>query len=253
MDAVFRALGDPGRRRLLDALYLRDGQSLGELCAAHPAVSRFAVMKHLGRLEAAGLIVARKVGREKLHYLNPVPIRLLHDRWIHKYAVPWAAAMADLKQTLEQETPIVTRPTHVYEVYIRTTPERLWEALTSGALSRGYYYGSIVKSDWQPGSPFVYRTPEGVPQIEGTVLEAEPPRRLVTTFSMRFDPEAAQDRPSRVTWEIEPLGQTCRLVLVHDDFEGETPTYRITGSGWSPILSGLKTLLETGEPLVIAR
>jgi DNA-binding transcriptional ArsR family regulator len=97
-EAVFKALGDGARRRLLDALFGRDGQSLGELCAALPTMTRFGVMKHLGVLEQAGLVVTHREGRSKLHYLNPVPIRELHDRWIGKYTAAPAAALSELRR-----------------------------------------------------------------------------------------------------------------------------------------------------------
>src|SRR5215813_5848010 len=100
-DTVFKALADPVRRLLLDRLFARDGKTSGEPCAQVPRLTRFGVMKHLGALEESGLVVTRRMGREKLHYLNPVPIRLLHDRWIGKYAEPWAAALSELKTTLE--------------------------------------------------------------------------------------------------------------------------------------------------------
>src|SRR5579871_4591705 len=100
MDEVFRALADPTRRSLLDELFRADGQTLSALEERLP-MSRFGVMKHLKVLEDAGLVVARKRGREKLHFLNPVPIRLVHDRWVSKYAEPWVAGLSDLKTTLE--------------------------------------------------------------------------------------------------------------------------------------------------------
>jgi DNA-binding transcriptional ArsR family regulator len=102
VDEVFKALADPTRRGLLDALFERDGQSLSELEGRLP-MSRFGVMKHLKVLEGAGLVTTRKRGREKLHYLNPVPIRLVHDRWVSKYAEPWASALTELKRELEED------------------------------------------------------------------------------------------------------------------------------------------------------
>src|SRR5438105_3290480 len=102
---VFKALADPSRRLLLDSLFDADGQTLGELAAQLPGMTRFGVMKHLRILEAAGLVTSRKVGRERLHYLNPVPIRLIHDRWIGKYAEVWVAGLADLKASLEGTAP----------------------------------------------------------------------------------------------------------------------------------------------------
>ena len=102
MDDVFRALADPTRRSLLDELFREDGQTLSALEARLP-ITRFGVMKHLRVLEEAGLVTTKRRGREKLHFLNPVPIRLIHDRWVGKYAQPWASALSDLKQDLENE------------------------------------------------------------------------------------------------------------------------------------------------------
>jgi DNA-binding transcriptional ArsR family regulator len=101
MDEVFKALADPTRRALLDRLFERDGQTLTALERELP-MSRFGVMKHLRVLEEAGLVTTRRRGREKLHFLNPVPIRLIHDRWVGKYAEPWASALSELKQDLEK-------------------------------------------------------------------------------------------------------------------------------------------------------
>src|SRR5271168_3187722 len=124
VDEVFRALADPTRRGLLDELFREDGQTLSAL-EERFSISRFGVMKHLKQLEEAGLIVTRRRGREKLHFLNPVPIRLVHDRWVSKYAEPWTAALSDLKEQMEKPME------KIFEIYIRTTPERLWEAITS--------------------------------------------------------------------------------------------------------------------------
>ena len=247
---VFRALADPSRRLLLDSLFDEDGQTLGELSARLPGMTRFGVMKHLRLLEAAGLVATRKVGREKLHYLNPVPIRLIHDRWIGKYAEAWVGALADLKVRLEGEA--MDRPRHVFQVYIRTTPDRLWQAITDPSFTQRYFHGSRVASGWEPGGRLSYWIDDDL-VVDGTVVDVEPPRRLVTTWSFRRDPSLREDPPSRVTWEIEPLGDTCRLTVVHDDFPSETGTFKAVGSGWPMVLSSLKSLLETGEALSIAR
>lgn len=257
MDEVFKALADPSRRRLLDKLFKRDGQTLGELEEHLPEMTRFGVMKHLSVLEDAGLIATRKVGREKLHYLNPVPIRRVFDRWTSKYAKPFTRALADLKQQLEGDTEMdKPAPKHVYEVYIRTTPQKLWDAITKPEFTRQYFYGSSVKSDWKIGSPIVHLNEDEKPMLEGKVVEIDAPHRLVTTFASRYGKpggdDPSKDRPSRVTWGIEQRGETCKLTLTHDDFDGETATYKSVGNGWNPVLSGLKTLLETGKPLVIA-
>lgn len=142
-------------------------------------------------------------------------------------------------------------PKHVYEVYIRTTPDKLWEAITDGDMTQRYFYGAKVESDWKAGSPVAYVHPDESWRIEGKVLEAQRPKRLVHTFALPRSEDMKNDRPSRVTWEIEQQGEACKLTLTHDDFDGETATYKSVGSGWNPILSSLKTLLETGTPRVI--
>src|SRR3954462_2446063 len=144
MDDVFRALADPTRRSLLDELHRKDGQTLTALQANLP-MTRFGVMKHLRLLEEAGLVVTRRRGREKLHPLNTVPIRLVHDRWVSKYAEPWAAALSGLKQRREDRT-----MEKVFEIYIKTTPERLWEAITDPEQRRHYNFGVGAESDWTP-------------------------------------------------------------------------------------------------------
>jgi uncharacterized protein YndB with AHSA1/START domain/DNA-binding transcriptional ArsR family regulator len=250
MEEVFRALADPNRRSLLDALRDRDGQALAELEQALPGMTRFGVMKHLRVLEAAGLVTTRRDGRRKLHYLNPVPIQLLADRWISRYAKPWTTGLADLKHALEARP--MSAPKHIFEIYIKTTPERLWQALTDPALVQQYYFGSVIESDFRPGSPLIYRQAQGGRlDIEGEVIESDPPRRLVHTFAVKWDPELSEDAPSRVAFDIAPMGDACRLSVTHDGFAAETDTYRSVQGGWPLILSGLKTLLETGERLRI--
>src|SRR6202166_2121269 len=171
MDAVFRALADPTRRSLLDELFRKDGQTLSALEERLP-MTRFGVMKHLRVLEKAGLVVTRRRGREKLHFLNPVPIRLVHDRWVSKYAEPWAATLSDLKHRLEDKA-----MEKVFEIYIKTTPERLWHAITDTEMRRKYTFGAVFKSDWTPGSR-VEAFGGGNLIAEGVNLEVAPPRRL---------------------------------------------------------------------------
>jgi uncharacterized protein YndB with AHSA1/START domain/DNA-binding transcriptional ArsR family regulator len=246
---VFKALADPSRRLLLDSLFDADGQTLGELSAQLPGMTRFGVMKHLRILEAAGLIASRKVGRERLHYLNPVPIRLIHDRWIGKYAEVWAGALAGLKTHLEGAA--MERPRHVFHVYIRTSPERLWQAITDPEFTLRYFHRSRVESEWCTGAPVRYWIGDEL-VVDGTVVDADPPRRLVTSWAFRRGPRLRDDPPSRVTWEIELLGNTCKLTLVHDEFPRETETFRSVGSGWPMVLSSLKSLLETGAGLSVS-
>ena len=238
---MFRALADPTRRELLDELFRADGQTLTALEERFP-MTRFGVMKHLKVLEQAGLVVTRKRGRQKLHFLNPVPIRLVHDRWVSKYAEPWAAALSDLKQELEQTME------KIFEIYIRTTPERLWQAITDPEIRRTYNFGASVRSDWQPGSRLEMSHPRAPGLLaDGEVLEVEPPHRLVHTMTALWSDEVRSAGASRVTWEIEPVGDSCRLVLTHDELP-EGASGEIYG-GWPMILSGLKTWLETGETL----
>ena len=242
MDAVFRALADPTRRSLLDELFKDDGQTLSALEARLP-MTRFGVMKHLKVLEEAGLVTTKKRGREKLHFLNPVPIRLVHDRWVSKYAEPWAATLSDLKRKLEEDT-----MEKVFEIYIKTTPERLWEAITDSELRQKYSFGVGVSSDWSPGSRYQAVHPMAPGPISaGENLEVDPPRRLVQSFNALWSDDVKREGTSRVTWEIEPIADSCRLTVTHDQLR-EGVNDQIYG-GWPMILSGLKTLLETGELL----
>jgi uncharacterized protein YndB with AHSA1/START domain len=243
MDAVFRALADPTRRSLLDELYKEDGQSLSALEERLP-MTRFGVMKHLRVLEEARLVTTRKRGREKLHFLNPVPIRLVHDRWVSKYAEPWAATLTGLKKRIEDAV-----MEKVFEIYIKTTPERLWEAITDDEMRRLYTFGVGIRSDWTQGSGYEAVHPNGqTPISTGENLEVDPPRRLVQSFTALWSDDVKQAGTSRVTWEIEPVGDSsCRLVVIHDQLP-EGVNDEIYG-GWPQILSGLKTLLETGEAL----
>jgi uncharacterized protein YndB with AHSA1/START domain/DNA-binding transcriptional ArsR family regulator len=241
VDDVFRALADPTRRSLLDELFREDGQTLHAL-EERFSMTRFGVMKHLKQLEDAGLVVTKKRGREKLHFLNPIPIRLVHDRWVSKYAEPWAAGLSGLKHELESPME------KVFEIYIKTTPERLWEAITDPAIRAKYNFGSGCVSDWKPGSKLemVADKANGI-LGEGKVLEVDPPRRLVHTMIAFFSEEAKAEGETRVTWEIEPVGDSCRLTLTHDQMR-EGANDQIYG-GWPMILSGLKTWLESGELL----
>ncbi|HET7485254.1 MAG TPA: metalloregulator ArsR/SmtB family transcription factor [Solirubrobacterales bacterium] len=242
MDEVFKALADPTRRGLLDELFERDGQSLSELEARLP-MTRFGVMKHLRVLEDAGLITTRRRGREKLHFLNPVPIRLVHDRWVSKYAEPWAAALTDLKHELEERT-----MEKVFEIYIKTTPERLWEAIVDDEMRQKYNFGVGVRSDWTPGSSYEgFHPGAGIVLAAGENLEVDPPRRLVQSFNALWGEQVKSEGTSRVTWEIEQVEDSCRLTVTHDQL-AEGANDELFG-GWPMILSGLKTLLETGEAL----
>ncbi len=241
MDEVFKALADPTRRALLDELFRTDGQTLGAL-ETRFSMTRFGVMKHLKQLEEAGLVVTKRRGREKLHFLNPVPIRLVHDRWVSKFAESWTAALSDLKTDMEKQME------KVFEIYIRTTPERLWEAITDADIRSKYQFGNRFISEWTEGSRFEM-THAGAPGPlgEGVNLEVDPPRRLVQSMVALWGEDVKSEGTSRVTWEIEPVGDSCRLTVTHDQLR-EGANSQLYG-GWPMILSGLKTWLETGELL----
>jgi uncharacterized protein YndB with AHSA1/START domain len=238
---VFKALAHATRRELLDSLFAQDGQTLIALTDGHD-MTRIGVAKHLQLLEEAGLVVTRRRGREKLHFLNPIPIRLIHDRWVSKYTEPWAAGLVDLKTELEEAME------KVFEIYIRTTPERLWAAITDPAIRARYQFGAGVDSTWIPGSKWMLVHPDADEALaEGENLVVDPPRRLVQTMDVSWSEDAAREGTSRVTWEIEPIGDSCRLTVVHDQLGDDAPA-ELYG-GWPMILSGLKTWLETGETL----
>ena len=239
---MFRALADPTRRSLLDELFRQDGQTLSAL-EERFSMTRFGVMKHLKQLEEAGLVVTRRRGREKLHFLNPVPIRLVHDRWVSKYAEPWAAKLSELKNVIEEQT-----MEKVFEIYIKTTPERLWEAITSSEMRQKYNFGVGVNSDWTEGSHYEATHPNAPALLmEGENLEVDPPRKLVQSFTALWSDDVRREGTSRVTWEIEQVRDSCRLTVTHDQLH-DGANNELYG-GWPMILSGLKTLLETGEQL----
>jgi uncharacterized protein YndB with AHSA1/START domain len=241
VDEVFKALADPTRRALLDELFRLDGQTQGML-EERFSMTRFGVMKHLKVLEDAGLVVTRRRGREKLHFLNPVPIRLVHDRWVSKYAEPWVATLSDLKQELETEME------KIYEIYIRTTPERLWEAIVTPEIRATYNFGAGVHSDWKVGSTYEMGVPATGFQLgEGTILEIDPPHKLVHTMTALWGDDVKAEGESRITWEINQVEDSCQLIVTHDQLR-EGANDQLFG-GWPMILSGLKTWLETGATL----
>ncbi len=258
-DEVFRALADPSRRLLLDSLNTRNGQTLRELCATLE-MARQSVSKHLAVLEAANLVTTVRRGREKHHYLNAAPINEIAERWIKRYERDRVRALADLKRALE-ETPM-DKPSFVYTTYIQTTPERLWQALTEPAFTERYWQ-TTFESDWQPGSRMTWRTRGvAIADPEQVVVDSVPFRRLSYTWHT-FTPEwaasldltnDARDRlageaRSKVTFEIEPLGEQVKLTVIHDDLEPDGILRSLISGGWPRVMANLKTLLETGETL----
>jgi uncharacterized protein YndB with AHSA1/START domain/DNA-binding transcriptional ArsR family regulator len=262
MDAIFRALADPSRRRLLDRLNGRNGQTLRELCSELD-MARQSVTKHLAILEEANLITTVRSGREKLHHLNPTPINDIAERWIRQYDRERVRALADLKRALER-TPMAQGQTEfVYVSYIHTTPEQLWQALTQPAFTLRYW-GIGMQSDWSVGSPIrmQWGPGEDFRDVDQVVLESDPYRRLsyrwhnyqrehaeLFGWSEGTFAELVKEPLSKVTFDLEPLGETVKLTVIHDDFEPDSEMLKGVRGGWPSILSNLKTLLETSETL----
>jgi uncharacterized protein YndB with AHSA1/START domain/DNA-binding transcriptional ArsR family regulator len=244
---------------LLDRLNARNGQNLRDLSQGLD-MARQSVSKHLAILEAANLVTTVRHGREKLHYLNAVPINEIAERWINRYDQPRVRALSDLKRALE-ETPM-EKPQFIYTTYIKTTPERLWQALTDPAFTRRWWQ-TTFETDWNVGSRMIWNN-NGViiADLEQVVLESDPYRRLSYnwhTFTpelqerLQMDEEVfaklASERRSRVAFEIEQAKDMVKLTVIHDDFEPGSIAVTMVHNGWSLFLSSLKTLLETGEPL----
>ena len=149
-------------------------------------------------------------------------------------------------------TTMTAQTTQVYQVFIKASPEAIWEAITQPEFTQRYFHGTAVESTLAPGTAFNFNYADGSGlAVEGSVVESAPPRRLVHTWHALYDPSLADEEPSRVTWEIEPQeGGISLLTVVHDQLEGAPRTAEgVSGTGWTHVLSGLKTLLETGEPL----
>ena len=259
MDAVFRALADPSRRRMLDSLNTRGGQNLMELCSGLD-MARQSVSKHLAVLEAANLVTTVRRGREKLHYLNAAPINEIEQRWINQYDRERIQALGDLKLALEGTS--MENRQFVYTTYINATPELVWKALTDPAFTNRYW-GLEFETDWKVGSPITWVN-KGVTiaDPDQRVLEADPFRRLAYTWHS-FTPEfaktvgideerqakmAAEPR-SQVAFDIEPVGEICKLTVVHEFLEPDTIVATMVSQGWPRVLAELKTLIETGEVL----
>jgi uncharacterized protein YndB with AHSA1/START domain/DNA-binding transcriptional ArsR family regulator len=239
VDEVFKALADPTRRYLLDQLHEQNGQTLAELCA-RLEMTRQSATQHLALLEAANLVATVRRGREKLHYLNPVPLHEIQQRWIDKFEQPRLRTLSAVKRRAEET--MSDRPTFVYVTYIESTPELVWEALTDADLT-ARYWGHANVSDWAVGSRWehVRIDGSGVVDVTGTVVESAPPRRLVTTWD-------GADDPSQVTFEIEPYHEIVRLTVTHENLADESDRAEV-GFGWPAVLANLKTLLETGQVL----
>jgi uncharacterized protein YndB with AHSA1/START domain/DNA-binding transcriptional ArsR family regulator len=254
MDAIFKALSDETRRQLLDRLRERDGQTLTEL-EASLGMTRFGVMKHLKVLEGASLVVTRRAGRFKYHYLNAAPLQSLVDRWIEPMTqAPLARAALDLKFKLEGAEPMAKKPNHqssdtkpdfVLETFIRTTPQKLWDALTRAEFSKKYYIaGAAIRGTFEAGGDYQYLASDGQVMLSGKILAADPPHRLDMTFVPSWGGPNA--KPSRNVYEITPVGDVTKLTIMHFDLPKGQEGVR---EGWAKIAASLKSLLETGKAL----
>jgi len=258
-DRVFKALADRTRRLLLDRLFDRDGRTLSDL-ESDVDMTRFGVMKHLRLLEEAGLVITRKAGREKLHFLNVVPIRLIHDRWIDKYTEPQVSALVGLKTELEQNMAASTT-VQVHRVYIKAPAQAIWTAIVDPEWTKRYGYRGLVDYDLRPGGEFTTLAGESAPNgdpseclVDGKVLEVDPPHRLVQTWRSTW-----LDEPfTTLTYEIkEGEHGVCSLTLTHDVHDAPMTAAQCAGTtglahaggGWPEVLSDLKSLLETGASL----
>lgn len=260
-DRVFKALADPTRRALLDQLFERDGRTLSDL-EGTVDMTRFGVMKHLRLLEDAGLVLTRRSGREKLHFLNSVPVRQIHDRWIDKFTERPVSVLTQLKNELEAKMSETT--VKVFEIYIKASQQSVWDAITSPDWTARYGYKGPIEYDMRPGGAFRTRSNEqmrsfGLPEIiiDGEVIEADPPNKLVHTYRFLFNPQTEAEGFTRITWEVaQTSGGFTRLTITHDVTGAPLMSGMITskfsdqgGGGWNWILSDLKSLLETGANL----
>jgi DNA-binding transcriptional ArsR family regulator/uncharacterized protein YndB with AHSA1/START domain len=247
MDLVFKALADPARRTLLDALRQKDGQTLQELTELLD-MTRFGVMKHLGVLEEAGLVVPHKKGRFKHHYLNAVPLQQTIDRWIEPMrAKPAARAVLNLKSTLER-TETMTKPDFVMQTFIRCTQDALWDALSDPASMAAYHFMcDRVEGQTVVGGELAWILPDGNKMLSQRPTKVEPKTRIEATFEPHFfGPDAPA---SRMAFVIEPQGDACKLTIEHYDLpEGQEGV----AEGWARLAASLKSWLETGTGMKAA-
>ena len=242
-DKVFKALADPTRRYVLDQLRRNNGQTLGELCQ-HLNMARQSATQHIDILQRANLVTTLRRGRERLHYLNPVPIYELQERWIDKFEHPRLRALRAIRRRAE-EPDMADRPTFVYVTYIESTPEKVWHALTDADLTADYWGHSNV-SNWQAGSRWEHQRTDGsgIADVVGTVVETDPPRRLVITFGGPGEDTPAG--PSQVAFDIEAHEDIVRLTVTHENL-ADLEEYDAASAGWPAVLANLKSLLETGH------
>lgn len=246
MDTIFKALSDPARRTLLDSLRQRDGQSLGDLEQVLP-LSRFGVMKHLKLLEDAGLIVTRKQGRFKYHYLNVVPLQDMMDRWAAPFLQRQARALTELKLKLEKDTDM-GKPDFMMQTFIRCTQDALWAALTEADQMAAYHFAcNAVEGSAQLNETTTFLYPNGEAMLRQVTTRLDPKTQIEMTFEPLF---LGPDAPgSNMLYQIEPQGDMCKLTIEHYNM---APGQEGFAEGWARLASSLKTYLETGTGLKAA-
>lgn len=255
MDEVFRALDDRHRRQLLDELAVRDGRPLLELCEVIPTMTRQGVTNHLRVLEEARLVTTRRDGRRKLHYLNPTPIRRIHDRWIAKYTEPVVGALAALTDRFEPPRPgghAMPAPSHVYQTYVRCRPEDAWTALVDGDRTVQYFYGTRIDSTFETDAPVRYHDGDGTVVADGVILAADEPSRLEMTFHPRWDPALEAEGAAHMAWVLDDVDGLTRITVEYHDLPADSRQAADFMRGVPLIVAGLKTLLETGRPIQAA-
>lgn len=247
LDRVFKALADPTRRKLLDSLRQRNGQSLRAL-GAEVDMARQSLTQHIDLLVAADLVVVVREGRERRHYLNPAPIHEIQSRWVRDFDQPHLSMLHGIKKEAEKDsmTTNETFPDHVYATYIHATAQQVWDALTDPLATSRYWHGMANTSDWAPGSTWTHTKPDGTHDIWGRVLESEPPHRLAFTFQPTAQP--LDDPGSTVTYLIEEAEGVTRLTITHTGLPDPDTLAGIT-RGWATVAASLKSYLETGSPL----
>lgn len=246
MEHIFKALADPTRRKLLDALRHKDGQTLTDLGASLD-MTRFGVMKHLRQLEDANLIVIRKSGRFKHHYLNALPLQELMDRWVAPFLQPQAKALIDLKTKLEKDTNM-SKPDFMMQTFIRCTKDALWDALTQADdMARYHFACNTVQDDAAVGEATTFILPHGEAMLKQVTTALDPKSKIAMTFEPLFmGPDAP---PSHMVYLIEPQGDVCMLTIEHYDM---APGQEGFAEGWARLAASLKSFLETGKPLKAA-
>ena len=246
MDAIFKALNDPARRDLLDSLRKRDGQSLQDLEEVL-AMSRFGVMKHLKVLEGAGLIVTRKDGRFKYHYLNALPLQDVMDRWAAPFLQRQARAVTELKAKLERDTKM-GKPDFMMQTFIRCSQDALWAALTEADQMAAYHFAcNVVEGNAAVDETTAFIRPDGSAMLNQTTTAMDPKSRIAMTFEPLF---MGPDAPaSHMVYLIEVQGDQCKLTIEHYDM---APGQEGFAEGWARLASSLKSYLETGTALKAA-